>query len=83
MANKKILAQQNALVEKERLKVLLQMAGAAAHGLNQPLMILLGNLEILELVKEDHDRVMELVPKNTEGWSVDFKDRQKDSKWPL
>ena len=37
-----------ALVEEERIKVLLQMAGATAHELNQPLMILLSSIELLQ-----------------------------------
>lgn len=48
-ANRKILEQQKSMVEQERLKVLLQMAGATAHELNQPLMTLLGNLELLQM----------------------------------
>ena len=48
-ANRKILEQQRAVIEEERLKVLLQMAGATAHELNQPLMALLGNIELMEL----------------------------------
>lgn len=62
-ANRQILDQQKALVQEERLKVLLQIAGATAHELNQPLMILLGNIEIIELVKDDHQKVLELIPK--------------------
>nr|WP_320016816.1 diguanylate cyclase [uncultured Desulfobacter sp.] len=62
-ANQTILEQQKALVEEERLKVMLQLAGAAAHELSQPLMVLLANLEMLELEKEDHSRVMALLPK--------------------
>lgn len=50
-ANQKILEQQNSVIEEERLKVLLQMAGAASHELNQPLMALLGSIEIMRLVK--------------------------------
>ncbi len=49
-ANKKILKQQNALMEEERLKVLLQMAGATAHELNQPLMSLLCNIELIQKI---------------------------------
>lgn len=48
-ANKKVLEQQKSVIEEERLKVLLQMAGATAHELNQPLMALLGNIQLLEL----------------------------------
>ncbi|MFH2064653.1 MAG: response regulator [Pseudomonadota bacterium] len=51
-ANKKIKEQQQAVIQEEKLKVLLQMAGATAHELNQPLMILLGNIELLELSTE-------------------------------
>ncbi len=46
-ANKQILEQQNDLIEKERMKVALQMAGATAHESNSPLMILLGNIELM------------------------------------
>jgi len=46
-ANKKILESQKSIIEEERLKVLLQMAGATAHQLNQPLAAMLGNIELL------------------------------------
>lgn len=48
-ANQKILEQQKSVIEEERLKVLLQMAGATSHELNQPLMALLGSIEIMRL----------------------------------
>ncbi len=48
-ANRTILEQQKSLVEEERLKVLVQMAGSTAHELNQPLMGLLGNIELVKL----------------------------------
>lgn len=48
-ANRKILEQQKSVIEEERLKVLLQMAGATSHELNQPLMALLGSIEIMQL----------------------------------
>jgi diguanylate cyclase (GGDEF)-like protein len=51
-ANHQILEQQKSLIEEERLKLLLQMAGATAHELNQPLMSLLGNIELIRL-KDD------------------------------
>jgi two-component system cell cycle response regulator len=54
-ANKKIKKQQEAIIEEEKLNVLLQMAGATAHELNQPLMILLGNIELLEISQENPD----------------------------
>ncbi|MCG8565658.1 MAG: diguanylate cyclase [Desulfobacterales bacterium] len=46
-ANKQILKHQKHLIEEERVKVVLEMAGAAAHELSQPLMILLGNVDLL------------------------------------
>lgn len=52
-ANEKIIAQQKTVIEEERLKVLLQMAGATAHEMNQPLMVLLGNIELLEMSSDD------------------------------
>ncbi len=51
-SNKKLLDQQKSVIEEERLKALLQMAGATAHELNQPLMALLGNLEIMRMMKD-------------------------------
>ncbi|MCG6880651.1 MAG: diguanylate cyclase [Deltaproteobacteria bacterium] len=48
-ANEMILGQQKERIEEERLKVLLQMTGATAHELNQPLTILLGNIELLSM----------------------------------
>ncbi len=47
--NKQIHDQQKSLIEEERLKVLLQMAGATAHELNQPLMVLMGNVQLMEM----------------------------------
>ena len=52
-ANQKILEQQKSVIEEERLKVLLQMAGATAHELNQPLAVLLGFIGLLK--KENFD----------------------------
>jgi two-component system, cell cycle response regulator len=56
-ANHKILAQQEALIEEERLKIMFQMTGATAHELNQPLMGLLGNIELMRLDKDDPNTV--------------------------
>ena len=47
--NHQIREQQKSVIEEERLKVLLQMAGATAHELNQPLMILMGNVQLMEM----------------------------------
>ncbi len=70
-ATQEILNQQQALIEEERSMVLLQMAGAAAFDLNQPLMKLLGNLEMLDKVKGSPDKVKDLIPKiQTVGDSI-------------
>ena len=53
IANEKILDQQEKLIEEERLKVLLQMSGATAHELNQPLSILLGNIDLMRHVNKN------------------------------
>lgn len=52
-ANEKILEQQEKIVEEERLKVLLQMSGATAHELNQPLAVLLGNVDLMRAAEGD------------------------------
>jgi two-component system cell cycle response regulator len=49
LGQQKLLEQQKTKLEDERLKVMLQMAGATAHELNQPLTVLLGNLEMIQL----------------------------------
>ena len=56
-ANQKILEQQEKLIEEERLKVLLQMSGATAHELNQPLSILLGNIDLMRDAKNDPEEL--------------------------
>jgi len=55
-ANEKILSQQKDVLEEERLNVLLQMAGATAHELSQPLTALLFGINILEMDNEDAER---------------------------
>ena len=55
-ANEKILAQQKGVLEEERLNVLLQMAGATAHELSQPLTALLFGINILEMDHDDPER---------------------------
>jgi two-component system cell cycle response regulator len=56
-ANRQIIEQQKAIIEEERLKVLLQMAGATAHELNQPLMALLGYIELMAMDRDDPQKV--------------------------
>ena len=56
-ANRKIIEHQKGIIEEERLKVLLQMAGATAHEINQPLMTLLGHIELLKSNKDNPDKV--------------------------
>ena len=56
-ANRKILEQQKSVIEEERLKVLLQMAGATAHELNQPLAILLGFIGLIKMENPDLDKL--------------------------
>ncbi|MCD4743444.1 MAG: diguanylate cyclase [Desulfobacteraceae bacterium] len=62
-ANRKILEQQEKLIEEERLKVLLQMAGATAHELSQPLQVLIGNIELMEMMQEDGKDISPYVEK--------------------
>jgi two-component system cell cycle response regulator len=56
-ANRRIIEQQKSIIEEERLKVLLQMAGATAHELNQPLMALLGYIEMMALDRDNPEKV--------------------------
>ena len=60
-ANQTILEQQKSVIEEERLKVLLQMAGATAHELNQPLMALLGNVELMSLNRDKPEKLARYV----------------------
>jgi len=57
ITNKKIQEQQKAVIEDERLKVLLQMAGATAHELNQPLMVLLGNIDLMKMDQDNPEKL--------------------------
>jgi two-component system cell cycle response regulator len=63
LANQKIVEQHKALIEEERLKILLQMAGTTAHKLNQPLMVLLGNIELMEVNKNNPERLLKYMAK--------------------
>jgi two-component system cell cycle response regulator len=61
-ANRKVLDQQKSIIEEERLKVLLQLSGATAHELNQPLMGLLGTVDLIKMEK-DPEAVLDYVEK--------------------
>ena len=61
LANRKIVEQQRALVQGEKLDVLVQMAGATAHELNQPLTVLLANIDLLNKHLDDPKRLPEYV----------------------
>ena len=67
VANQKILEQQKSVIEEERLKVLLQMAGATAHELNQPLMSLLGNIELMRMDKHDPEKMAQRITRTEEA----------------
>ena len=58
-ANAIILEQQEELIEEERLKVLLQMAGAKARELNQPLASLLEDIELVGKVSDNPEKTTE------------------------
>jgi two-component system, cell cycle response regulator len=63
--NRQIREQQESVIEEERLKVLLQMAGATAHELNQPLMVLMGNIQLMEMETEIPDNIADRIKKIT------------------
>ena len=65
--NQTIKAQQESVIEEERLKVLLQMAGATAHELNQPLMVLMGNVQLMEMEDGISDTLKERLATVTEA----------------
>ncbi len=48
-----ISGQDQAVIEGERLKILLQMAGATAHELNQPLVELMGYIDLFAFDRDD------------------------------
>ncbi len=60
-ANERILEQQEALIEEERLKILLQMAGATAQELNQPLMSLLEDIESVGKIDDTPEKTVECI----------------------
>jgi len=56
-ANMTIKEQKESIIEKERLEILLQMAGATAHELGQPLTVLLGNIELMTINKDNPEKL--------------------------
>ncbi len=62
-ANRMILEQQKSVLDEERLKVLLEMAGTTAHELGQPLTILLGSIDMMAFYKDRPDKQEELLKK--------------------
>ncbi len=56
-SNRKILEQQKAVIEEERLKVLLQLAGATASEFNQPLTDLLENIDLMGKNKDNSEQL--------------------------
>ena len=66
-ANEIILEQQEGLIEEERLKVLLQMLGANAQELNQPLAFLLDNVELMEKHSDDREKSAECISRIKES----------------
>jgi len=65
-ANKKIVNQQKSVIEEERLKVLLQLSGATAHELNQPLTVIMDNVELMRLER----KIPEKLQKHMQGIEV-------------
>ncbi len=57
------LAQKKSVDEIERLNVLLEQTGVAAHDLNQPLMALLGYIELLEMNRNNVEKTDQLIEK--------------------
>ncbi len=66
-SNRKILNQQRSVLEEERLKVLLELSGATAHELNQPLMTLLGNIELIEMCRGNRKKMAECLERIKES----------------
>lgn len=56
-ANLKIHEQQAHLVKQERLSALLQFAGATAHEINQPLMVIFGHIEMMAMDRGSTDKL--------------------------
>lgn len=71
LSNKKILEQQKSVIEEERLKILLQLSGATALELNQPLTNLIENVHLIKdsrNVPEKMDHYMANI--ENIGWKI-------------
>jgi len=66
-SNKKIREQQKAVIEEERLKILLQMAGATAYEFEQPLMALLDNIDSMEMSKDKPEKTARYIARIKEA----------------
>lgn len=51
-ANRKVIEQQKSIIKEERIKVILEMAGATAHEIKQPLTAILGYLDLMRMFKD-------------------------------
>ncbi len=56
-ANEKILEQEKAVIEEERLKVILQIAGTKVHELSQPLTVLMGSIQLMTMNKGNQEKL--------------------------
>ncbi|WP_300669540.1 response regulator [Desulfoluna sp.] len=56
-ANAQIQVHQKKRLQEERLKVLIQMAGAMAHELSQPLMALQGNMQLMKIHEASPEKI--------------------------
>ncbi len=83
-ANKKILEHQRSLIEEERLKVLLQLAGATAHELNQPLTALLGNIDLIRFLNNVPDELEKylLAIENSGKAIAEIVSKVQNIRWP-
>jgi two-component system cell cycle response regulator len=61
--NQELKRMQDKLIEKEKESVVVEMAGAASHELNQPLTAILGNLQLISAKLPPDDPMMERVNK--------------------
>ncbi|MBF0211245.1 MAG: hypothetical protein HQK68_10200 [Desulfamplus sp.] len=59
--NKVLVENQEIKMSQERLKVLLEMSGATAHELNQPLMTLLGTIELMNMTQKIPEETLKYI----------------------